>query len=123
MHNPERVYVALSGSSDGDRRSYVFRSEDFGATWKSLAGNLPHEPVTALIEDPSNRNVLYLGTDLGVFASTDGGASWAVLGGGLPTCPVVDLAVHSASGTLVAVTHGLSAFALEVASVSDAEGE
>jgi hypothetical protein len=70
-----------------------------------------------------NRNVLYLRTDLGMFASTDGGASWTVLGGGLPTCPVIDLAAHSESGTLVAVTHGLSAFALEVASVSDAEGE
>ncbi|MEO2145466.1 MAG: hypothetical protein ABGY32_06175, partial [bacterium] len=123
VHDPERVYVTLSGSSVGDRRSYVFRSGDFGATWKSLAGNLPHEPVTALIEDPSNRNVLYLGTDLGVFVSTDGGARWAVLGGGLPTCPVVDLAVHSESDTLVAVTHGLSAFALGISSVSNAEGK
>ena len=66
---------------------------------------------------------LYLGTDLGVFASTDGGASWATLGAGLPTCPVVDLAVHPASARLVAVTHGLSAFALEVGEVSDSEGE
>jgi hypothetical protein len=76
-----------------------------------------------LVEDPSNRNVLYLGTDLGVFTSTDGGVSWTVLGGGLPTCPVVDLAAHSESGLLVAVTHGLSAFALGISSVSHAEGE
>jgi len=123
VHDPELVYVALSGSSAGDRRSYVFRSEDFGATWKSLAGNLPNEPVTALIEDPSNPNVLYLGTDLGVFVSTDGGARWDVLGGGLPTCPVVDLAAHSASQTLVVVTHGLSAFALGISSLSNGEGK
>jgi photosystem II stability/assembly factor-like uncharacterized protein len=123
VHDPELVYVALSGSSAGDRRSYVFRSEDFGATWKSLAGNLPNEPVTALIEDPSNPKVLYLGTDLGVFASTDGGVRWDVLGGGLPTCPVVDLAAHSASQTLVVVTHGLSAFALGISSLSNGEGK
>lgn len=123
VHDPERLYVTLSGASGGDRKPYVYRSGDFGSSWESLAGNLPSEPVTALAEDPDNRNVLYLGTDLGVFASTDGGASWAPLGGGLPTCPVVDLAVHPASATLVAVTHGLSAFALDVASVSDAEGE
>ena len=94
-----------------------------GADIEEFSARIEDGSITALVEDPSNRNVLYLGTDLGVFASTDAGASWEVLGGGLPTCPVVDLAAHSPSGVLVAVTHGLSAFALEVAPVSDAEGE
>ena len=70
--------------------------------------------------------MLYAGTELGVFVTTDGGESWHVLGSGLPTAPLVDLAVHGPTSTLVAVTHGLSTFSLDVTrvrSVSDSESD
>ena len=79
----------------------------------------PPEPCNALAEDPRDPDVLYLGTDLGVWATKDAGASWFPLGSDLPTCPVMDLAVHAGSSTLVVVTHGLSAFALDVGPVVD----
>jgi photosystem II stability/assembly factor-like uncharacterized protein len=116
-HGAGRLHVCLAGRRSGDHRPLVFRSDDFGATWRSIAGGLPMAPVEVLLEDPRRDGILYVGSDLGVYASTDGGATWSSLSRGLPTAPVVDLAVDAGTATLVAVTHGLGAFALDVSKV------
>ena len=116
-HAAERVYVCLSGQRDGDHRPYLYRSDDYGRSWTSLAQGLPNAPVNVIVEDPAADGALFVGSDLGVYASRDGGESWSSLSSGLPTAPVVDLAVHAESATLVAVTHGLSSFSLDVSAL------
>jgi photosystem II stability/assembly factor-like uncharacterized protein len=118
-HNPDRIYAVLSGSHESDCASYVFQSEDFGKSWKSIAGNLPPESANALAEDPGTGGLIFLGTDLGVYVSTQGGYAWESLCQTLPTAPVVDLAVHGRDGVLVAATHGLSLFLLPIDSIRD----
>ena len=113
-HQPDTLYVALSGKPASDWRSYLYRSLDGGRTWRSIAANLPHEPVNVVAEDPRTEATLYVGTDLGVYASVDAGLTWHSLSRDLPTAPIVDLKVHSTGPTLVAVTHGLSAFRADV---------
>lgn len=122
-HDPDQVYVALSGAARGDRSAYVFRTGDDGASWRSLAPGLPAEPVNAIAEDPLHPEILFVGTDLGVYVSIDAGASWSSLCSTLPTAPVVDLAVQGRAGALVAVTHGLSAFLLEIGPIRNALGK
>jgi photosystem II stability/assembly factor-like uncharacterized protein len=117
-HDPERVYVCLSNAGSGDRRAYLYVSKDYGRSWESLAGTLPAEPVNVIIEDPVDRGVLYLGTDLGVYVSIDDGTNWLSLCRGLPTAPVEDMALHPEDRTLVIVTHGLSAFALDIRAIA-----
>ena len=117
-HDPGRVFVCLSNADSGDRRAYLYESKDYGRSWQSLAGTLPAEPVNVIIEDPVERGVLYLGTNLGVYVSIDDGASWLSLCRGLPTAPVEDMALHREGPTLVIVTHGLSAFALDVDAIT-----
>ncbi len=114
MHNPERVYVCLSAGGSGDRQAYVYKSDDFGQSWTSIAANLPPEPVNVLVEDPKVEGILYLGTDLGVYASLDDGGSWQSISSKLPTAPFLNLAVHHEKAALVVVTHGLSAFLTSV---------
>ena len=116
-HDAQRVYVCLSGQGDGDHRPYLYRSEDYGESWTSLAQGLPNAPLNVVVEDPEAEGCLYVGSDMGVYSSRDGGESWSSLSSGLPTAPVVNLALHAESGTLVAVTHGLSAFAVDVSSL------
>jgi len=89
-------------------------STDFGKSWKSIASNLPSEPVNVICEDPKSKSILYIGTDLGAYISMDRGQSWASLGRDLPTIPVVDIAVHPRDDELVIGTHGRSAFTLDV---------
>jgi photosystem II stability/assembly factor-like uncharacterized protein len=112
------VYLSQSGRTDDDYLPYMWKSSDYGQTWKNLASNIPTGPVNALREDPSNANVIYAGTDVGVYVSTDAGNTWSVLGDGLPSTFVFDMIVHPRDKILVAATYGRGMWALDVASFS-----
>lgn len=120
-HDSEVVYVVLSNGPHGDHGMHAYKSTDFGRTWISTAKHLPQEPANVIAEDPRNAACLYLGTDLGVYVSTDYGENWDSLSATLPTAAVVDLAVHSREPVVVAVTHGLSAFMLDIQSIRQAK--
>lgn len=107
-HVEGRVYAAFNAARNDTAEALVFRSEDHGATWTSIRGNLPAENLNTIREDPVNPDLLYVGSDCGVFASVDGGARWGAFGGGLPHVPVHDVAIHPKTGDLVAATHGRS---------------
>jgi len=107
------VFVSLTGYREDDFEKYLYMSTNFGNTWKSIAGNLPAESINVIREDPSDRDILYVGTDLGVYCSIDRGKTWQSLCNHLPTTPVHDIAVHPREGDLVIGTHGRSAFVLD----------
>lgn len=100
------VYVAQNGKRDDDFSAYLWRSADFGATWKSIVGNIPCGPVNVIAEDPTDASILYVGTDQAVYVSVNGGISWDVLGAGLPVTFVHDLVVHPRDRVIVIATHG-----------------
>ena len=65
-------------------------------------------------EDPTNKNILYLGTDLAVYVTIDGGRRWEVLGSGLPTAYVFDLAIETQENVAVIGTHGRGCFVADL---------
>lgn len=110
------VYVSFDGHRTGDYRPYVYVSTDFGRTFRSIVGNLPTTGpafVHVIREDPTNPNVLYVGTDVGAYVSLDRGRTWRRLGQGLPTVPVHDIKIHPRDREIVAGTHGRSIYILE----------
>ncbi|HSI72541.1 MAG TPA: hypothetical protein VK934_05150 [Fimbriimonas sp.] len=106
------VYVAQNGYREDDFAAYLYKSTDQGKSWQSIDEGLPAEPINVVREDPTKKDVLYVGTDMGVFVSLDGGKSWESLSGGIPNQPVHDLAVQARDNELVAATHGRSVFIL-----------
>lgn len=113
-HDDGRVYLTMTGYRYDEFTAYVYRSDDYGTTWTSLASTLPAEPVNVIAEDPSDARILYLGTDTGVYVSLDGGGRWVSLCAGLPTTPVYDLVVHPREGELIIGTHGRSVFVADI---------
>lgn len=107
------AYVTVSGYRSGSDLAHVFRTTNGGTTWQDISGNLPDAPVNDLVQDPRNRSVLYVGSDVGAFVSTDG-ATWSPLGTGLPVVPVTDLAPSVSAGqtVLTAATYGLGIYQL-----------
>ena len=104
-----RAFITIDGHRSGDFKPHVFRTEDFGKTWKNVTANLPDgQVVYVLREDFKNPDLLFIGTEFGVFASLDGGGRWDRFMGGLPTVPVFDLVIHPREADLVAGTHGRS---------------
>ncbi len=109
-----RAYVVFDGHRSDDDTPYVFMTEDFGETWKSLRANLPAGWTRVLREDVGNTNLLYLGTEYAVYASTNRGASWTKINNNLPTVAVHEIAVHPTAGEIVVATHGRSIWILDV---------
>lgn len=114
QHEVGTVYASLTGYRDDDIKAYVYISEDFGQTWRGIAGNLPAEAINVIAEDPRDKDILYVGTDLGVYVTLDKGEKWSSLCSNLPTTAVHDLVVHPREHELVIGTHGRSVFILDV---------
>jgi hypothetical protein len=92
----------------------VLRSDDQGATWRSIAGDLPKRgTVYALEEDPVDRDLLFAGTEFGLFFTKDGGGHWIQLKGGLPTIEIRDIAIQKRENDLVVATFGRGFYILD----------
>jgi len=113
-HELGTVYVSLTGYREDDFEKYLYLSDDFGKTWEPITGNLPSESINVIREDHRDRDILYVGTDLGVYVTLDGGDRWISLCNGLPTTAVHDLVVHPRANELIIGTHGRSVYILDV---------
>jgi photosystem II stability/assembly factor-like uncharacterized protein len=112
------VYLTQNGKREDDFTAYVWKSTDFGKTWKSIVGNIPFGPVNVIREDPVDKDILYVGTDGGALVSKDGGGTWSALGGNLPMVYVHDLIIHPRDNVVVIATHGRGMWALDAEPVN-----
>jgi len=122
-HQLGRVYVTLNGYRWDHFRAYVYRSDNFGQTWKPLHSNLPMEPVNVILEDPENSDFLYIGTDHGLYVSPDGGDTYMSMQNGLPHVPVHDLKIQQRKKHLLVGTHGRSIYRVDISSVQKLTNE
>jgi hypothetical protein len=103
------AYATFDLHTFGDMRPYAYRTTDYGKTWTSLIpADAPVRGYAHVVrEDLVNRDLLFLGTELGLWISIDGGKQWAQYkGGDLPNVAVRDLAIHPREHDLVIATHG-----------------
>jgi len=116
---PSRVaagtaYVAFDGHRGGDYNTYVFATTDFGATFKSIAANLPKgEVARGLAEDRKNPDVLYLGTETGLWVSHNRGGAWTRIKANLPTMPIYEIKQHPRDNDLILATHARGIWILD----------
>ncbi|MDE3136658.1 MAG: hypothetical protein KGL59_08785 [Acidobacteriota bacterium] len=107
------AYVAVDFHEMENDKPYVFRTDDFGATWTNITANLPDDaPAHVVREDPNLRGLLVAGTETGLFYSIDKGP-WQPIGNGFPNTPVYDLQFEKTTHDLVVATHGRGVFVLD----------
>jgi photosystem II stability/assembly factor-like uncharacterized protein len=106
------AYLVVDNHRMDDMKPYLYRTTDFGQTWKSLTAKLPQDVfLRAVREDPKKKGLLYLGTEKGVSYSPDDGKTWRRLKLNLPTVAVTDLVVKG--NDLVVATNGRSIWILD----------
>jgi photosystem II stability/assembly factor-like uncharacterized protein len=108
-----RVYATFDGHFMDDYQPYVYVSEDYGATWRSIVNNLPTTSINRIREYPTDAKVLVVGHSRGAHYSNDGGATWHPLTTNLPTVPVNDLVFQERDNSLVLGTHGRGLWVLD----------
>ena len=107
LHDPDTVFAAFNNHKSGDFQPYLLVSGDRGATWRSIASNLPEGHVLwSVVQDHEAEGLLFAGTEFGLFFSQDGGGSWIQLRGGMPPVPVRDLEIQRREDDLVVGTFG-----------------
>lgn len=103
------AYAAFDRHTFGDMTPWVFRTSDYGRTWTRIASPAAGVRGYAHVvkEDVVDRNLLFVGTELGLWISVDGGGSWAEFkGGDFPSVAVREVQVHPRDHDLVIATHG-----------------
>jgi len=112
--NEATVYATFDGHERADYKPYVYRSDDYGATWEPIVNGLPGDwSVNVIYEHPRNANLLFAGNEIGLYVSIDRGDTWARLKNNLPTVPVDDIVVHPRENDLVLGTHGRGIWILD----------
>jgi len=103
------AYATFDRHTFGDMKPYVYKTTDYGQTWKALPAqeNGVRGFAHVIKEDTVNPNLLFLGAEFGLWISIDGGQRWAQYkGSDFPDVPVDDIALQARESDLVLATHG-----------------
>ena len=110
------AYIAVDFHQMNNRDPFVYKTTDYGRTWKAITSGLPRDNLSyakIIIEDPVRRGLLYLGTENGIYASFDAGEQWMPLQADLPHAPVSGIVVQEHFNDLVISTYGRGFFILD----------
>ncbi len=106
-------YITVDFHKMNNDKPYVFKTKDFGRTWKSISKGLPLDNSAHVIrEDPNKRGFLALGTETSLYYSMNNGQTWNKFED-FPTVPVYDIKFQKLDHDLAAGTHGRGIFVLD----------
>jgi hypothetical protein len=110
--DPAVCYVAGTLYKTGDFQPYLYKTADYGKTWKKITNGIDNEHFTRVLRaDPSKEGLLYAGTETGMYVSFDDGSSWSPFQMNLPIVPITDLTIKDNS--LIVATQGRSLWMLD----------
>ncbi len=112
-HAAGTAFVVLDDHRRSDMRPHVYRVDNYGVSWTSLATDEISGYALSVLQDHEDPDLIFLGTELGLHISTDGGSSWTKFTAGVPTVSVMDMAIQKRENDLVLGTHGRSIFVLD----------
>ena len=101
------AYVAATSYKFGDYTPYLYKTSDYGKTWKVITSGIKNNHYTrAIRSDKVREGLLYAGTEWGMYISFDDGTNWSPFQLNLPITSIRDL--HVRDNDLIAATHGRS---------------
>lgn len=112
VYDEATCYIAGTKYKTGDFAPYLYKTSDFGKSWKKITNGIPSEHFTRVLrEDPIKKGILYAGTETGLYVSFNDGNNWQPLQLNLPIVPITDLKVKE--NNLIVATQGRSLWILD----------
>ena len=109
---PGSIYLAATRYKLDDFKPYLYKTTDFGKSWKKIDSGIDRKHFTRVVRaDPNCEGLLYAGTENGLYVSFDDGESWKPMQANLPIVPITDLAVKD--DDLIVATQGRSFWVLD----------
>ncbi len=110
--HPGGLYIAGTRYKLDDFKPYLYKTEDYGKTWKSIVKGIPEDHFTRVVRaDPDRQGLLFAGTESGLYISFDDGSNWQSFQRNLPIVPITDLAIKDKD--LIVATQGRSFWVLD----------
>jgi len=110
------AYLAADLHELDDLNPYIYKTTDFGKTWRLISATFPRSPLSfvhVVREDPVRRGLLFAGTENGLYVTVDDGANWLPLQTNLPHAPVSWITVQPRTRDLVVSTYGRGFYILD----------
>jgi len=113
-HDAGTAYVAGTMYKSDDFRPYLYKTTDYGQTWKKIVNRIPAGSFTRVVrEDPNHKGLLIAGTEFGLYISYDAGENWKPFNLNIPVTPITDVAFHKRDQELVVATQGRAFYVLD----------
>ena len=113
-HNAAEALVVVNDYRRGDMKPYIFRTTDFGKTWTRM---IDEKKVVGyaltVLQDPTEPNLIFVGTEQGLWISLDNGVSFQQFKNGYPSVSTYDFAIQEREADLVIATFGRALWILD----------
>ncbi|MEN8138336.1 MAG: hypothetical protein ABFR62_07880 [Bacteroidota bacterium] len=100
------AYAVFDGHTTNNKNTYVYKTTDYGNTWKSIVTNEIDGFARNIQEDSKNENLLFLGTEFGLYITVNGGENWSKFTNNMPSVAVHHIALQEKTNDIVMGTHG-----------------
>ena len=113
-HNGGEAFVVVNDYRRGNNKPYLFRTTDYGKTWTNLVDEKKLTGYTlCVVQDPTEPNLLFVGTEQGLFISLDYGNSFQQFKNGYPSVSTYDMVIQEREADLVIATFGRAIWILD----------
>jgi photosystem II stability/assembly factor-like uncharacterized protein len=113
-YDESTAWIVVNNYRKGDYAPYLFKTEDYGASWSRIVreGDV-NGYALSFIQDPVEKNLLFLGTENGLWISINKGNDWTQFKNGFPSVSTMDLVIQEKESALVVGTFGRAIWVLD----------